>query len=787
MNFEKLINPLRLELKRGCNNDAVIGGLDKFILKSLTDLDDANLKRNLEKLFKDYDKRTSEERKIIIGECLSLIESNLKKDNPIRQPKISNEVENSLEKTKLSELFIPVQYVKGVGPELAKKLNKLRITTAYDLLMYFPREYLDLRDVKKIVNLTTGENALLKVRIRNIEEKKGKLNILTVLVTDGTGFITAVWFNQGYLKKIFKVGMELYLYGKVQFSYGKWEMPSPAYEIVEEGKEPLNALRITPIYSLTEGLYEKVMRSKIKNFIDSIPYKIFDYIDKQVLERNNLVDLDFAIRNIHFPQSFQDVSKSKKRLIFNELFELQYLLLNRKKTFKKLEGYAFKTEDSFIEEFSSLLPFELTSDQVKAMSHILNDFSSHHPMNRLIHGDVGSGKTVVALFASYVAYKNGFQSAIMSPTEILAEQTFENALNIFKNLNMNIALLTSSTKRKEKLKILDDLQNGNIDLIIGTHALIEEDVLFKKLGLVVVDEQHRFGVMQRGALKNKAIQPHTLVMSATPIPRTLALTLYGDLDISEIRVLPKGRKPVITKVFLNDEESPYSLVQEELNKGHKAYIVCPLIEDSDLLEVKSVETLFDKLENTHLKNYKIAKLHGAMSSIDKQEVIDGFKNGDIQAIVSTTVVEVGVDVKDATVIVVEDADRFGLATLHQLRGRVGRSDLQSYCLLIVRNPSKESVERLRILEKTNNGFEVAEEDLHLRGPGEIFGTKQSGLSNLHLYSLLQEDNMTLLEKARKEAMLLINKETTWEEEHVEELKRIISKKYEDVILLIEVS
>jgi len=386
----------------------------------------------------------------------------------------------------------------------------------------------------------------------------------------------------------------------------------------------------------------------------------------------------------------------------------------------------------------------------------------------------------------FVSFKNHFQSVMMSPTEILAEQTYNNALVIFKHIPINVALLTASTSKKEKDNIKKALLSGEIDAVFGTHALLEESVQFANLGLAIVDEQHRFGVLQRGALKEKARIPHMLVMSATPIPRTLALTLYGDLDVSEIREMPKGRKPVITKVFYNEDERAYTLVKEELNKRHKAYIVCPLIEDSEALEVQSVESLFKRLSSGYLRGYKIGKLYGSMSGKEKSDVMDKFKGGTIQVIVSTTVVEVGVDVKDATVIVIEDADRFGLATLHQLRGRVGRSDLQSYCLLITRNPSKEAVDRLRVLEKTSNGFEVAEEDLRLRGPGEILGTKQSGLPEFRLTTLVGETDMKLLEIARKEAFDLLSGKAIWEQESLKEFKRILNKNLQIKSSFIEV-
>jgi ATP-dependent DNA helicase RecG len=787
MSIEKLKKLLFLEAKRGYKNDSVIGGFSKFVIDYIAKTIDSR-KEELTAIFIDYSEIPEEERKRRIEKALKILGSIEESDT-----NFANDSQNKLsdlsveESVKLSDLFTPVQFVKGVGPELAKKFKKLGIITAYDFLFHFPRAYLDLRNVKKIFSLKNGETVLLKIKVVSVQERKGKLSIVSILGTDGTGYITATWFNQPYLKNIFKEGMEVFLFGKVQFAYGKWEMPSPEYEIPQEGKELIHTLRIIPVYPLTEGLTQKIFRNKASSFIESTGKRIFDYIDTEILKRRNLVPLNYALSNIHFPENFEALKKAKDRLIFNELFELQYILSKRKAAIEKSEGFVFEVKDEYLKEFTSLIPFELTNDQKKVISEIINDLKSGHPMNRLLHGDVGSGKTVVALFSMFIAYKNGFQSAMMSPTEILAEQTFNTASNIFSKTQIKLALLTSSTKAVDRRKILEDLKNGAINMIFGTHALIEESVVFKKLGLVVVDEQHRFGVLQRGSLKGKAIIPHTLVMSATPIPRTLALTLYGDLDVSDIREMPKGRVPVITKVFYNEEDLAYKLVREELDKGNKAYVVCPLIEDSENFDAQSVENLYEKLSKTYLKGYKIAKLHGAMSFKEKANVMESFRSGRVQVLVSTTVVEVGVDVKDATVIVIEDADRFGLATLHQLRGRVGRSNLQSYCLLITRNPSKEAIERLSVLEKTNNGFEVAEFDLKLRGPGELLGTKQSGLPDLKLTTLLGESDARILEIARAEAMNLISGKIDYDPERLKEFNRLLAIKYKEKIPLIEVA
>lgn len=775
MDFARIEGPLTLELKRGCRNDSVIGGLDKFILAEIENLriEEKN-KEKIKNLFSNYAGLPSWERECVIREVLNV----LREDSP----KLSK---NSA-KIAVSSLFAPVQYAKGIGPKLSKLLENLNIKTIYDLLYYFPRDYIDLRIIKKIAFVSNGENVVLKVRVVRTEEVKTRIKLYKVVVTDGTGYVTAVYFNQPFLKSVIKEGSNLILHGRVQFAYGRWEMPSPEYEILEEGKEVLHTLRIVPVYRLTSGISQKLLRLKVRSALEEYGAFLKDYIDASVKERLQLIDLSQALKSIHFPENFGDLEKGKERLVFDELFELQLFLQSRRQQIKKQKGFIYKADVQDIVEFQKALPFALTMDQEKAMKDLVADLTSGRPMNRLLHGDVGSGKTVVALFAAYLSKKSGFQCAVMSPTEILAQQTFGVASNILSSQGVKVALLTSSTSEKERKRILDDLKSGELDVIIGTHAIIEEDVKFSKLGLVIVDEQHRFGVLQRASLRQKSKLPHTLVMSATPIPRTLALTIYGDLDISQIREMPGGRKPVVTKVFFEDESTPYSLVVDELKKGHKAYVVCPVIEESEL-ELASVKKRSEQLKATYLRGFGVEILHGQMTGQEKESVMKKFRSGEIQVLVSTTVVEVGVDVRDATVMLVEDADRFGLSTLHQLRGRVGRGNLQSYCFLLSKNPGENAVERLRILEKTNNGFEVSEEDLRLRGPGEILGTRQHGLPDLRIATLLTERDLKLLEVARDEAAALAEGRVTWSNDSIKELQSVIAAKYSETFELAEVA
>ncbi len=774
MDAEALLKKiLDLEIKKGFNDRAVVGGIENFIKKTVERAPmDESKKESLRRLFSSYAESDLQKRKEIVGKALKII----------------NGKETSEEKfIPLSETFIPVQYVKGVGPKLAKVFKKLGIIEAFDLLYYFPKEHLDLTNVSKITELKNGMHAVVKGKVIRVEEKRARLKLTIVTITDGSGYLKAVWFNQPYLTDLFKEGQRVVFSGKVQFSYGRWEMPSPEYEIVQQGKELIHTLRIIPVYALTQGISQKVIRSKIKNVLDMYAAHMLDFMDKNVLERNRFVSLSDALYNIHFPEDFSMLQKAKDRLIFDELFMLQIVLGMRKREIKEKSGVRFSASDKDIDEFESLLPFKLTDAQRKAMKDIVKDVSSGRPMNRLLHGDVGSGKTVVALFAIYLAVKSGYQGALMSPTEILARQTFNVAEQILGKANISVALLTSGTKRKERKQIIGKVANGEINVLVGTHAIIQEDVQFKNLALNVVDEQHRFGVLQRGSLREKSSFPHTLVMSATPIPRTLALTLYGDLDISQIREMPKGRKPVITKVYSGNFDEPYAVLISELKKGHKGYVVCPLVEESEKTELQSVQKKVKELKATHLKGYKVGLLYGGLSSDEKKRIMERFKNGEIEVLVSTTVVEVGVDVPDATVMIVEDADHFGMSTLHQLRGRVGRGNLQSYCFLLTRSFREESLGRLRVLEKTSNGFEVAEADLKMRGPGELFGLKQHGLPDFKITSLSRERDLEILEIARREAMDFVNGKVVWDEDNRKELFKILKKRFGDKISMIEVA
>lgn len=691
-----------------------------------------------------------------------------------------------MEKRFLEDLDFDVQYVKGVGPQRAKILGKLGINTAKDLLTYFPRDWEDRRFIKKIRDLITNNRETVQgtvVAAGDISPRPN-LTITKVAISDETGIIYAVWFNQPYMKEKFKKGMKVILSGKVESGYysGLREIPTPEYEIIEDDAEGLNTGRITPIYPLTEGISQRVLRSIIKNALDRYAENLIDILPKKLLEKYNFLDLPSSLYNIHFPEDFVYKEKARERLVFEEFFLIQVCLALRKNSFKKEKGISFKIPENLLKKFYSLLPFELTDSQKQVIEEIKKDMSKEKPMNRLIQGDVGSGKTVIAIAATLICISNNYQAAIMAPTEILAEQHYLNVHRILEKLGIKAALLTGSISKREKEKIINLTNSGEINLLIGTHALIQEGVKFKNLGLAIVDEQHRFGVLQRQALKKMGYNPDMLVMTATPIPRTLALTVYGDLDISTLKELPKERKPVITKLYpFTKRDKVYQFIKEQVRRGAQAYIVCPLIEESKKLDVQAATKLAEYLQKEVFPEFKVGLLHSKMKTKEKEEVMEKLRNREIDILTSTTVIEVGIDIPNATVMLIENSERFGLAQLHQLRGRVGRGKEQSYCILLSDAKDGEAKERMDILVKTSDGFLIAEEDLKLRGPGEFYGTRQHGMPELKIANIFEDTE--ILKKARREAFLLVEEDPELRKEENRLLKIGISKKYRNLDLI----
>lgn len=652
------------------------------------------------------------------------------------------------------DLSKSIQYVKGVGPKRALLLKKIGIETVKDALEYYPKEYENREKIIPIDMLKIGEKQTFKAYIagKAREYKVKRLTITKIPVKDGSGAVELVWYNQPYIKGNFKLGEEYIINGKVFYKYGQIYVENPVMD--RSDSLNINAGRIVPIYKLTEGLSQKVIRSIIFNLLKEYLNDIEEIFDENFLKEYNLLDIKSAIKNIHFPESSKMLERSKYRLVFQEFFILQLgltLIKNRYNTDKA--GIKFRRVD--LKDFFSKLKFHLTQAQERALNEILDDMYSGKVMNRLLQGDVGSGKTVIAAAAMYVAVKNGYQASIMAPTEILAKQHYFTLKELYDELDIKIELLTGSICTKKKNIIIEEIKNGEIDILVGTHSLIEENVQFKNLGLAITDEQHRFGVRQRAVFKEKGEQTDVLVMTATPIPRTLALMLYGDLDISVIDELPPGRKKIETyAISAALRDRAYKFVINEVKKGRQAYIVCPLIEDSNLINAKSAEVVYEEIYKGVFKEFRVGLVHGGMSSNDKNKVMNEFVNGKIDILVSTTVIEVGVNVPNASVIVIENAERFGLAQLHQLRGRVGRSSHQSYCILIAYSYSDVVKKRLKVMTETNDGFKIAEKDLEIRGPGEFFGVRQHGLPELKLANIFED--IEILKLAQKAVEKFLN-------------------------------
>ena len=642
------------------------------------------------------------------------------------------------------DLNIPITDLPKVGPILTGKFKKLDITTIGNLFYHVPSHYLDYSLVTTISKLHAGETATIHAKIvsvKNIYSKRGiKMQIGSV--EDTTGKIMVVWFNQPFLIKTLYPGRTVSLSGKVGFFNRKLCVTSPDYEILSDEETPtVHTGRLVPVYPETSGLSSKWMRTLIKNAFKEMGTNISDFLPSDTIINSNLVDLRTAIEKVHFPKNLEEAEKGRERLAFNEVLNLELTSLRRKSDWKKNRvANILEIKESAISEFICSLPFKLTESQIKATNEIVSDLKRDFPMNRLLEGDVGSGKTVVAAIASFAVFLNGAQTVIMAPTQILATQHYEIFKKLFAKFNLRISLITSSVKKKDL---------GRNDIFIGTHSLIHDIVSFDKVGLVVIDEQHRFGVEQRKHLVKKSGTPHVLTMTATPIPRTIALTSFGDLDLSVLTEMPAGRQKITTWVVPEGKRNgAYDWIKSQV-VGHKsqAFIVCPLIEDSEaetLEDVKSVTTEFEKLKDI-FPNLKLGLLHGRLKASEKNDVLTSFKNRKLDILVTTPVVEVGIDIPSATIMVIEAGERFGLAGIHQLRGRVGRGSEKSYCLLFSNFSSGNAFKRLKAMEKMSSGFELAELDLKMRGPGEIFGTAQSGFPELKIASW---NNIELIKKAK---------------------------------------
>lgn len=666
-----------------------------------------------------------------------------------------------------------ITYLKGVGPKRAECYNKLGINTVFDLLNHFPRSYIDFSHPLTIEEASKNNeeaHAIKGTVVKKLPEariKKG-LSIYKAIFTDDQTDLTIVIYNSEFSFRQLEVGKEYILYGKITGNLIRHEITNPLVLPIDFPD------KIQPVYSLTEGLSQNLLRQAIHNALLAFNNEIYEPMPKKIMQKYGLCSLNYAMENIHFPKDFHSCEIAKKRLVFDELLILQlgmYILKNRT---ENSTGCQMQLQS--LSEFYNALPFELTDCQKNAIKDCAADMCKNYPMNRLVQGDVGSGKTAVAAGAAFFAYQNGFQTAIMAPTEILATQHYQTLSEFLEPLGVKVALLTGSLTPKQKRILKEQIANGEYNVVAGTHALVQQTTEFKNLGLVITDEQHRFGVEQRQALATKGKNPHKLVMSATPIPRTLAMMIYGDLDLSILNELPKGRQPVETYAVTGKlRKRAFGFVKDRLNEGRQGYIVCPMIDENEM-DLQDVKSYAKKLSEEDFKDYKVGLLHGKLTAVEKDKIMTDFKSHKIDLLVSTTVIEVGVDVPNAVIIVIENADRFGLSQLHQLRGRVGRGKFHSYCILITDNVNEESRKRLKILSKISDGFKISEEDLKLRGPGDFFGNRQHGLPPLKIANMSSDyEVLKLVQKVSDE---IVSNDPRLSTPENRELKQLAMKLFE---------
>ena len=810
--LQKLQKFFKLEAERGYDNHAVVGGLDRMLdlweAEARSDGLAEDLIQTIVTRIKDYGRLTEKSRaealqglwkRIQRSEAELSTETPFDPDKPAEpvrakavqippqipadetvQPTPQPDVIRTHPSTKpgaaegyslldSAALNAPITVLQGIGPRNAENLQRVGIRTLRDMLYYFPRRYDDYSKLKPINRLEYGEEVTVIGSVQRISSRplrSGKATLIEAIIGDGSGVLRVTWFNQTWIARRLHEGAQIVLSGKIDQYLGRLVMPNPEWEPIDQ--QQLNTNRIVPVYPLTAQVTQHWLRRQMNQLVTFWAPRIADPIPNRVLQAAEMVDIATALMQIHFPDSWEYLKAAQQRLAFDEIFLLQLGVLQQKRLWQDRDARVYQADQAWLDLQVSHLPFSLTGAQQRALQDLFHDLASGHPMNRLIQGDVGSGKTVLAAMAIAVVCQSGAQASLMAPTSILAEQHYRNLLELLAGNSLEpsptpgeyqpplrleeIRLLVGATSESEKSQILQGLEDGSIKLVIGTHALIEEPVIFKDLQLVIVDEQHRFGVDQRAILRAKGDNPHLIVMTATPIPRSLALTVYGDLDLTILDEMPPGRQPVSTHVLMpRERERAYSLIRRQVQSGFQAFIVYPLIEGSENSEARAAIEEHERLKTEIFPDLQLGLLHGRMKAEEKEAVMDAFRNGEFQILVSTTVIEVGVDIPNATILLVEGANRFGLAQLHQLRGRVGRNSEKSYCLLIPENADEIENERLQVMASTNDGFVLAERDLEQRGPGQFLGTRQSGFAELSMANLT---DIHLIEKARRQAQAL---------------------------------